>query len=217
MAEKRAQDRGEGVIRAAVRSASAAAEPDLEALAGAIASRAEAEGLIEVAVATIETPVGDLLAASTDRGVVRLSFPDPDRELVVDELAAAIGPRVVELPRRFERLRRQLDEYFEGRRRRFELELDWRLSRGFVRRVLAETARIPYGETRSYGEVAAAAGSARAYRAAGSALGANPIPILVPCHRVLRSGGGLGGYGGGLDVKRRLLAIEGALGPVEAG
>ncbi len=201
----------EEAIGAAIR-AGAAIEPDLDALAGAVARRAEAEGLVEVAVGRIQTPVGDLLAAATARGLVRLSFPEPDDARVLDELAAAVGPRVVELPGRFERLRRQLDEYFGGRRREFELALDWRLSRGFGHRVLLETARIPYGQTRSYAEVAAAAGSPRAHRAAGSALGANPVPIVVPCHRVLRSNGALGGYGGGLDVKRRLLTIEGALG-----
>ena len=108
-------------------------------------------------------------------------------------------------------MRRELDEYFEGERREFDLPLDWRLTSGFVNKVLRETARIPFGETRSYGEMAASAGSPRAFRAAGSALGANPIPIVVPCHRVLRSGGALGGYGGGLDVKMKLLELEGVL------
>jgi methylated-DNA-[protein]-cysteine S-methyltransferase len=201
----------ERAIRTAIRGASDSTPLDLDALGDGIAARAAAEDLIEVAVGEVETPVGTLLAAATDSGLVRLSFPHPDQEQMIDELAAAIGPRVVELPSRFDPLRRQLEEYFEGRRRGFDLQLDWQLSGGFVRKVLAETARIPYGETRSYAQVAAAAGSPRAYRAAGSALGANPIPIVVPCHRVLRSGGALGGYGGGLGVKRRLLTIEGAL------
>lgn len=201
----------ERAIRAAIRGASDSGRLDLDALGEGIAARAAAEDLIEVAVAEVDTPVGSLLAAATGQGLVRLSFPHPDQEQMIDELAAAIGPRVVEVPRRFDPLRHQLEEYFEGRRREFDLQLDWRLSGGFVRRVLVETARIPYGETRSYAQVAAAAGSPRAYRAAGSALGANPIPIVVPCHRVLRSGGALGGYGGGLGVKQRLLTIEGAL------
>jgi methylated-DNA-[protein]-cysteine S-methyltransferase len=214
MADRAAADRGdERAIGTAIREATSPAGVDLGALGDAIAARAAAEGLVEVAVGRVETPVGTLLAASTERGLVRLSFPRPDREEMIDELAAVIGPRVVELPDRFDRLRRQLEEYFEGRRRQFDLPLDWRLTVGFGRRVLVETARIPYGETRSYAQLAAAAGSPRAYRAAGSALGANPIPIVVPCHRVLRSGGALGGYGGGLAVKRRLLAIEGALEP----
>jgi methylated-DNA-[protein]-cysteine S-methyltransferase len=130
---------------------------------------------------------------------------------MLERLARKISPRVFEAPARFDELRRELDEYFERRRREFELPLDWRLTRGFVCTVLKQTNRIPYGETRSYAEMAELAGSPRAFRAAGSALGANPIPIVVPCHRVLRSGGGLGGYGGGLDVKRRLLQIEGVL------
>jgi methylated-DNA-[protein]-cysteine S-methyltransferase len=118
---------------------------------------------------------------------------------------------VLELPARLDEARRQLELYFEGRLHRFELPLDWRLSRGFRRRVLRETARVPYGRTATYAQLAARAGSARAYRAAGSALGSNPIPIVVPCHRVLRSGGDLGGYGGGLDMKESLLKLEGAI------
>jgi methylated-DNA-[protein]-cysteine S-methyltransferase len=118
---------------------------------------------------------------------------------------------VIEAPARLDPVRTELDSYFEGRLRRFESPLDWRLSRGFRREILNETARIPFGQTLSYAEIAKRAGSPRAHRAAGSALGANPIPIIVPCHRVLRSDGGLGGYGGGLDVKRQLLRLEGAL------
>ena len=142
---------------------------------------------------------------------MQVGWQSSDHEDILERLAAAIGPRVVEAPAALERVRRELGEYFEGRRREFELPLDWRLTRGFVRKVLTETARIPFGETRTYAEIATVAGSPRAFRAAGSALGANPIPIVVPCHRVLRKGGGMGGYGGGLEVKRRLLEIEGVL------
>jgi methylated-DNA-[protein]-cysteine S-methyltransferase len=183
--------------------------PDPAELGPALAARAEAEGLVEVAYAELDSPVGTLLAAATEAGVVRIAWAGTDHERIVGELASAIGPRVLEVPARFEGLRRELDEYFDGRRRRFDVPLDWRLSHGFVRRVLTETARIPFGETRTYAEIAAAAGTPRAFRAAGSALGANPIPIVVPCHRVLRTGGALGGYGGGLEVKRALLEIEG--------
>ena len=130
---------------------------------------------------------------------------------MLESLAERISPRLLEAPARLDPVRRELDEYFAGRRREFDLPLDWRLTGGFTRKVLRETARIPFGETRSYMQMAASAGSPRAHRAAGSALGANPIPIVVPCHRVLRSGGGLGGYGGGLEVKRELLRLEGAL------
>lgn len=187
------------------------AEVDLGRLAGEFSRRAGDAGLIDVAYATVDTPLGPLLAANTDRGLVQLSYPLQDNDEMLERLAAKISPRVFEAPDRFEGLRRELDEYFEGDRRHFELPLDWQLTRGFVCTVLKRTNEIPYGETRSYAEVAALAGSPRAFRAAGSALGANPIPIVVPCHRVLRSGGGLGGYGGGLDVKRTLLRLEGVL------
>jgi methylated-DNA-[protein]-cysteine S-methyltransferase len=174
-----------------------------------LAERADREHLVDVAYCEIDSPVGSLLAAATDRGLVQLSYPRNDRDLVLEDLAMAVGPRVIEAPARLDSVRRELDEYFEGRRLSFDLPLDWRLTGGFVRRVLRITSRIPYGETRSYAEVAALAGSPRAHRAAGSALGANPIPVVVPCHRVLRSSGALGGYGGGLDIKRELLELEG--------
>jgi methylated-DNA-[protein]-cysteine S-methyltransferase len=174
--------------------------------------RAAEQGLLDVAYTTIDSPVGPVLVAATARGIVRISFSDSyDPEGVLHELSAAISPRVLEAPTYFEGVRQELDEYFEGRRTQFDLPLDWTLTGGFTRRVLKETARISYGNVSTYREVAAAAGSPRAARAAGNALGSNPIPIIVPCHRVLHSGGGLGGYGGGLDAKRLLLRLEGAL------
>jgi methylated-DNA-[protein]-cysteine S-methyltransferase len=121
-----------------------------------------------------------------------------------------VSPRVLAAPRKLDEPRRELDQYFAGRRRQFDLPLDWQLTRGFGRRVLEATARIPYGATATYKQVATEAGNARAYRAAGNALGSNPIPIIVPCHRILHSGGGLGGYTGGLERKRLLLGVEGA-------
>ncbi len=130
---------------------------------------------------------------------------------MLEELAEDVSPRVIESPGRLDDVRRQLDDYFEGRRHEFDLTLDWQLSRGFSRRVLEHTYRIPFGEVSTYREMAAAAGSPRGARAAGNALGGNPIPIVVPCHRVLHSGGGIGGYGGGLDRKRFLLRLEGAM------
>ena len=178
------------------------------ATAAALAA-ADAEGLVDVAVARTDTPIGTLTLAATPAGLVRIGF---QRELdtLVDELAAQISPRVVELPRRLDDARRQLDEYFEGRRHRFELPVDLRLAGGFRRTVLELLfERVGFGETRSYAELAALAGSPRASRAVGSAMATNPVPIVVPCHRVLRTGGALGGYGGGLDVKRYLLALEG--------
>ena len=200
----------EGALRSAVRSATAA-QVDVERLGAALSARAEAEGLLDVAFTRIDSPLGPLLAAATDVGLVQVGWANSDHDGLLERLAERIGPRVLESPGRFDELRRELDQYFAGNRREFEVPLDWRLSGGFVRSVLEQTARIPFGETRTYAEIAGLAGSPRAYRAAGSALGANPIPIVVPCHRVLRSGGGLGGYGGGLEVKERLLELEGAL------
>jgi methylated-DNA-[protein]-cysteine S-methyltransferase len=175
------------------------------------ASRAAEEGLADVAYATADTPLGSLLVASTRRGLVRVAFPQERPDDILGELAVRISPRVLEAPERLDEVRRELEQYFEHKRHDFELPLDWRLSRGFRRRVLRNTARLPYGETATYAEMAARAGNPRAYRAAGSALGSNPIPVVVPCHRVVQTGGGLGGYGGGLDVKEYLLRLEGAL------
>jgi methylated-DNA-[protein]-cysteine S-methyltransferase len=175
-----------------------------------VAEAAEAAGLLDVAYARLETPVGVVLLAATERGLVRLAYLDEGAaDAVLAQLADAVSPRVLASPRRLDEPRRELEEYFAGRRRDFELPLDWRLSHGFSRRVLRATARIPFGRVSSYGEIAAAAGSPRGYRATGNALGANPLPIVVPCHRVLRTGGGLGGYTGGVERKRTLLAIEG--------
>jgi methylated-DNA-[protein]-cysteine S-methyltransferase len=172
---------------------------------------AAAAGLLDVAYATLDSPVGTLLVAVTPLGLVRLAYLDAGEEeaSILEQLAATVSPRVLAAPRKVDEPRRELDQYFAGRRRQFELRLDWRLTRGFARRVLEATARIPYGGTATYKEVASAAGNARAYRAAGNALGSNPIPIVVPCHRILHSGGGLGGYTGGLERKRVLLGVEG--------
>jgi methylated-DNA-[protein]-cysteine S-methyltransferase len=176
-----------------------------------ITEAAAAAGLLDVAYATFDSPVGALLLASTDRGLVRLAYlghDAEDEETVLEQLASAISPRVLDSPRRLDDPRRELDQYFAGARHEFDLPLDWQLTHGFGRRVLRATARIPYGAVSSYKEVASEAGSPRGFRAAGNALGSNPIPIVVPCHRVLHSGGGLGGYTGGLDRKRTLLAVE---------
>jgi methylated-DNA-[protein]-cysteine S-methyltransferase len=185
------------------------------AAAAAFVDRAEREGLIDVAYAKIDapSPIGELLVAGTKRGLVRVVFEKSlPHDRVLLELAEDVSPRVLEAPARLDSIRRQLEEYFEGRRTTFDLPLDWRLSHGFGQQVLRHTARIPYGHVSTYKSMAAAAGSPRGARAAGNALGSNPIPIVVPCHRVLHSGGGLGGYGGGLDRKEFLLKLEGALG-----
>jgi methylated-DNA-[protein]-cysteine S-methyltransferase len=169
----------------------------------------QAEGLLDIAYATLDSPVGTLLLARTPRGLVRLAYVDGGaEERVLEDLAARVSPRVLRAPRRLDEQRRELDEYFSGKRTAFAFSLDWSLTKGFTRKVLRATARIPYGAVSSYGHVAAQAGSPRAHRAAGTALGHNPIPIIVPCHRVLHAGGGLGGYTGGLERKRYLLGVE---------
>jgi methylated-DNA-[protein]-cysteine S-methyltransferase len=173
--------------------------------------RAAAEGLLDVAYATVDSPFGSLLVALTPAGLVRLAYADERPDDVLDDLAARVSPRVLEAPARLAEVRRDLDDYFAGRRGAFRTRIDWSLTSGFGRRVLRATAKIPFGGVSTYREIAAAAGSPNGSRAAGNALGANPIPIVVPCHRVLRTGGGLGGYTGGIDRKERLLRIEGVL------
>jgi methylated-DNA-[protein]-cysteine S-methyltransferase len=188
--------------------ASAAAEA-----ASRLVERATAEGLADVSYTSADSPFGTLLIAATRRGLVRVAFPEEDGEQVLERLARRLSPRIVEAPAPLEPVRRELDEYFAGARRRFDLALDWSLIGPFGRRVLRVTSAIPYGGVLSYGEVAAEAGSPHGSRAAGNALGSNPIPIVIPCHRVLRSGGALGGYGGGLERKRWLLELEGSPSP----
>jgi methylated-DNA-[protein]-cysteine S-methyltransferase len=177
-----------------------------------LAARANEEGLVDVAYATVDTPLGTGLVAATPKGLVRVALPNEEIEKVLVYLARKVSPRVLEFPARLDEARRELDEYFEGRRDRFELPLDWRLSHpGFYRRVLRGIARVPFGEVITYTEAAQRAGNPRAFRAAGTAVGLNPIPIVVPCHRVIRAGGEIGNYGGGPQMKRFLLELEGAL------
>ncbi|HEX5988948.1 MAG TPA: methylated-DNA--[protein]-cysteine S-methyltransferase [Solirubrobacterales bacterium] len=174
-------------------------------------ARAAAEGLLDVAYAGADSPFGPLLLATTKRGLVRIGLPNQDPDELLADLAARVSPRVLEAPSELDEARRELDLYFAGKLDRFDLPLDWQLSSGFRRRVLRAIDRIPYGQTRSYTEMARRAGNERAVRAAGSACGSNPIPLVVPCHRVLRTGGALGGYGGGLPMKQALLELEGVL------
>lgn len=190
--------------------------PTPEELPDFTAAAAEA-GLLDVAYATLDSPLGKLLLAATPEGLVRLAYVEYyDQEAVLEQLAQKVSPRVLAAPRKLDEPRRELDQYFAGARREFEFPLDWRLSRGFGRRVLEATARIPYGATGTYKQMATEAGSAGASRAAGNALGSNPIPIIVPCHRILHADGGLGGYTGGLDKKRLLLAVESGQGVLDA-
>jgi methylated-DNA-[protein]-cysteine S-methyltransferase len=184
---------------------------DLDRFRASLARRAEADGLLDVAYGTVDSPLGALTVMVTSRGLVRLSYPGEGIDEQLQELADRVSPRILAAPGRTDEVRRQLDAYFEHRRQTFDLAIDWRLVRGFAGDVLRATARIPFGSVSSYREVAARAGSPNAYRAAGNALGSNPIPIVVPCHRVLHAGGGLGGYTGGLERKRYLLELEGAL------
>jgi methylated-DNA-[protein]-cysteine S-methyltransferase len=180
------------------------------AAARRLAEAAEEHGLLDVAWARLDSPLGALLAAATPTGLCALWYEESRIEQFLDLLARRISPRVLEAPRRLGPVRRQLDEYFAGCRRTFDVPLDWTLTNGFTHHVLQVAARIPYGAIRTYREVAADAGNPKASRAAGNALGANPLPIIVPCHRVVRTGGGLGGYTTGVHKKAFLLALEGA-------
>lgn len=191
----------ERALRAALRTP--APEPP------SIVDAATAAGLLDVAYARLDSPVGSLVLASTPQGLARLAYVDEGQEdAVLQDIATRLSPRMLAAPARLDAPRRELDEYFAGRRQAFDLTLDLRLLGDFTRRVLVATAAIPYGQVSTYREVATAAGSPRGFRAAGNALGSNPLPIVLPCHRVLHSGGGLGGYTGGLERKRVLLAIE---------
>jgi methylated-DNA-[protein]-cysteine S-methyltransferase len=209
-----ATDSGLGKLEQALRHGRRTSSGGRETAAAAaerLSSRIASEGLADIAYASVDSPFGTLLAAATSEGLVRLAFPEEHVDTVLEGLARRISPRIIEAPASFDAVRRELDEYFDGSRRAFELAQDWTLMSAFGRKVLGATYDIPYGGVLSYAEVAAEAGSPRGSRAAGNALGSNPIPIVVPCHRVLRSGGNLGGYGGGLERKRYLLELEGAL------
>lgn len=177
-----------------------------------VTARAARAGLVDVAYTTTDTPVGVLILAATRKGLVRLAFPEEGLDHVLEDLATSLSPRVLENPRMTDPVRRELDAYFEGRRHTFRAAIDWSLISGrFSRRVLEETARIPFGSVSTYGDVAGRAGSPRAARAAGNALHDNPVPIVVPCHRVVPSSGGIGKYGGNEWRKAYLLRLEGAL------
>lgn len=179
--------------------------------AAAAAVRFAANAPADVHYALVDSPIGTLVAASTPRGLATLSYEDfhGGVDAVLDALARKLSPRMLESPARLDDVRRELDEYFAGRRRDFDLAIDWSLASAFGQRILKATAAIPFGELSTYGAVAAQAGNAKASRAAGRALGANPIPIVVPCHRVVGASGQLTGYTGGLHRKIALLEIEG--------
>lgn len=165
-------------------------------------------GVLDVAYRTLDTPVGSLLLAATAQGLVRVAYAREDHDRVLGQLAERVSPRVLRAPARLDTAAAELDEYFAGRRRRFDLPLDDRLAHGFRRAVLAHLADIGYGSTTTYAAVAAAAGSPRAVRAVGSACARNPLPVVVPCHRVVRSDGSVGAYAGGTEAKQALLTLE---------
>jgi methylated-DNA-[protein]-cysteine S-methyltransferase len=208
---RRGPQAGRGRRGSAAKRAPETSVPEAGEAARRLTARMGAEGLADVSYTTAESPFGPLLVAASRRGLVRVAYPEEDVDTVLERLARRVSPRIVETPAPLDPVRQELDEYFSGRRREFALDLDWTLVGRFGRRVLKVTSEIPYGGVQSYGEVAADAGSPRGSRAAGNALGSNPIPIVIPCHRVLRTGGALGGYGGGLDRKRWLLELEGAI------
>jgi methylated-DNA-[protein]-cysteine S-methyltransferase len=182
--------------------------PTLEKNLEVVRERAAAEGLLDVAYTTADSPFGTLLLAKTPQGLVRIGLPNEDPDELLADLAGRISPRVLEAPAGLDEERRELEDYFAGRRRAFELPIDWQLSHGFLLRARQGIVAIPYGETRTYTDLARGAGNERAVRTAGSACSRNPIPLVVPCHRVLRSDGSLGGYAGGLGMKEKLLDLE---------
>ena len=192
-----------------LRAALPVADPDLDALHARLAHVAESAGDVDIAIRSVPSPVGDLLLAATETGVVRVAFASEGEEEVLADLATRLSPRILTAPRRLETPARQLEEYFAGRRHAFDLRLDFGLTRGFRGEVQRALPSIPYGGTASYGQLAARLGHPKAVRAVGTACATNPLPILLPCHRVLRSDGTLGGYLGGLAAKETLLGLEG--------
>lgn len=181
---------------------------DLRLLRERLAAAAQADGILDVAYRTVDSPVGRLLLAATDAGLVRVAYPNEDHDAVLQALADRVSPRILSAPIRLEGAARELDEYFGGQRQSFDLPLDWRLSTGFRRAVLSHLPEIGYGRTASYAAVATLAGNPKAIRAAASACSTNPLPIVVPCHRVIYSDGRIGNYLGGPDAKRTLLTLE---------
>lgn len=180
----------------------------MDDLRARLVKRAGEAGLVDVAYRTLDTPVGPLLLAATGQGLVRIAFEREGFDAVLSTLAAKVSPRVLEVPRRLDAVAEELEEYFSGTRRSFDLPLDHALSSGFRQTVQRHLPRIAYGRTQSYKEVAELVGNPRAVRAVGTACATNPLPVVVPCHRVLRADGTLGGYIGGLDAKRALLSLE---------
>jgi methylated-DNA-[protein]-cysteine S-methyltransferase len=173
-----------------------------------LARTAQDEGVLDIAYRTLDSPVGALLLAATELGLVRVAFAREDHDRVLQALSDRISPRILHAPARLDETARELEDYFAGRRRAFEVALDWRLAAGFRRTVLGHLGDIGYGRTASYAAVAQLAGNPKAVRAVGTACATNPLPVVVPCHRVVRSDGAMGGYLGGVEAKRTLLDLE---------
>jgi methylated-DNA-[protein]-cysteine S-methyltransferase len=204
-------DNDHTALEQSLRETAPATPGDWDRLRRDLAGEAERAGLIDVAFEQHATPLGTIIVGATRDGLVRIGLPNEDSDDVLQQLAERVSPRVLRASREpLIQARRELDEYFGHDRRSFGIPLDWRLVTGFRREVLRATEQIPYGRTASYRDVATTAGSPNAVRAAGSALATNPLPIVVPCHRVLRTGGGLGQYRGGPEAKAQLLTLEGA-------
>jgi methylated-DNA-[protein]-cysteine S-methyltransferase len=181
---------------------------DLRRLRERLATAAQAEGILDLAYRTVDSPVGPLLLAATDIGLVRVAYSREDHDTVLQTLADRISPRILHAPARLDAAARELEEYFAGTRQTFDVALDWRLSAGFRASVLHRLPDIGYGHTASYATVAALAGNPKAVRAVGTACATNPLPVVIPCHRVVRSDGSMGGYLGGVEAKRTLLTLE---------
>lgn len=198
------------MVRALARSTDSDPD-DMAALHARLAAAADRDGVLDVAYRLLDSPVGALLVAATERGLLRVAFAVEDHDAVLQELADRVSPRILRAPGRLDAVAEELDEYFAGARTRFEVPLDWRLSSGFRSTVLHHLPEISYGHTASYAAVAQLSGNPKAVRAVGSACATNPLPVVVPCHRVVRSDGAMGGYLGGVEAKRTLLTLESAI------
>lgn len=205
----RSHDRSRDLSRDLARTYDGSPE-HLRVLRAQLVAAAQGEGILDVAYRIHDSPVGALLLAATEAGLVRVAFAIEDHDAVLQALADRISPRVLDAPARLDVAARELDEYFTGQRRTFDVDLDWRLSAGFRNTVLQHLPEIDYGRTATYAAVAQLAGNPKAVRAVGSACATNPLPLVVPCHRVVRSDGTMGGYRGGPEAKRTLLALEAA-------
>ncbi|OBB98524.1 methylated-DNA--[protein]-cysteine S-methyltransferase [Mycobacterium sp. 852002-40037_SCH5390672] len=183
---------------------------DLGELHTQFAAAAHREGILDIAYRVVDSPVGALLIAATELGLVRVAYASEGHDTVLQSLADRISPRILLAPDRLDATARQLDEYFAAKRQEFSVPLDWRLSAGFRSTVLRHLPEIGYGHTASYAAVAKLAGNPNAVRAVGTACATNPLPVVVPCHRVVRSDGAMGGYLGGVEAKRILLTLEAA-------